>query len=68
MKTTDLWFSAYLLSKGYKVKDFTIISRGKGSYEFDINIEKWKKLKLEFLNSECSKFKQIMEELRDLLF
>ena len=69
MKTvTDLWFAAYLKSRGYILKDFTVIQRGKGSYIFEISDEEYKKVKLDYFNSELSKVKQIMEELKDLVF
>lgn len=68
MKTTDLWFAAFLKLKGYKIKDFIVISRGKGQYEFIISEELWKKEKLEFIQSDISRVKQIMEQLKDLLY
>ena len=68
METTDIWFAAFLKFNGYSLSDYTVISRGKGRYKFDISKEDYKKAKLEFLSSESSKIKQIMEELKDLLY
>ena len=68
MKTKDLFFASYLRLKGYKIKDFEVITRGKGVYEFDISESDWKVAKMEFLESDLSKAKQIMEELKDLVY
>jgi len=68
MKTTDLWFASFLKLKGIKLIDFEILSRGKGKFCFEISDEQWKLLRLEFMNSEISKTKQIMSELKDLLY
>ena len=67
-KITDLWFAAFLKSKGYELADFELKHRGKGVYIFEIEDEEYKKLRLEFFKSEISKIKQIMEELKDLAF
>ena len=68
METTDIWFAAFLKFKGYVLEDYTVIARGKGKYKFTISKEDYKKAKMEFINSESSKIKQIMEELKDLLY
>jgi hypothetical protein len=68
MKTTDLFFMAFLIHKGHALKKYDVISKGKISAEFDITADDWKKLKLEFNSSECSKIKQTIEQLKDLAF
>ena len=65
--TSDIWFSAYLKSKGYEITDFTLIAKGKARYSFNIDEERWKKEKFEFLKSDISKLKQTMVELKDLI-
>jgi len=68
MKTTDLWFAAFLQLHGIKLKDFVILSRGKGQYDFDISEADWKRMKLLFIQSDVSKIKVLMEQLKDLLY
>jgi hypothetical protein len=68
MRTTDLFFMAFLIHKGHEVKKYEVISKGKISCEFEISPEIWKDLKLEFNNSECSKLKQTIEQLKDLAY
>ena len=68
-ETTDIWFATYIIEiKGIQLQDYTIISRGRGKFKFEINDEDFKKLKLEFVNSEASKIKQGQERLKDLLY
>ena len=66
--TTDLWFASFLKLKGYELSNFEIISKGKGRYIFKISVEDWKKMKMEFISNDISKLKQIMQELKDLVF
>lgn len=65
-KSTDLWFIAFLQSKGFKINNFNVITRGKIEASFDIADQEWLQLKLEFHNSELVKFKQLIEQLKDL--
>jgi hypothetical protein len=68
LSSTDLWFCSYLVNKGFKVAKYDILSRGKAKFYFDIDEEDWKKYKLEFNNSELSKFKMIIDQLKDLSY
>ena len=68
MKTTDLFFMAFLIQKGYTVSKYEVIGKGKISCEFEITNDEWKSLKLEFNNSDASKIKQIIEQLKDLAY
>jgi hypothetical protein len=68
MKTSDIFFAAFLRLKGYAVKDFEVISRGRGRFIFDISENDWKQRKLEFLQSDINKIKLHQEELKDLLY
>lgn len=68
MRTTDLWFAAFLIHKGHTLSDYTVVSRGKGEFCFDVSDAEWKKLKLEFNNSDLSKIKQVIEQLKDLCY
>lgn len=66
--TTDLFFAAFLKFKGFEIYDFEVISKGRGRYKFNISKEDYKQMKLEFISSDISKIKQIMEEIKDLLY
>lgn len=68
MKTKDIWFASFLQLKGFKIANYTILSRGKGSFDFDITEDEWKDMRLKFNNSDISKIKQIQLSLKDLLF
>lgn len=67
-ETTDLFFAAYLVVKGFKVVDFIKVMPRKGKFIFEIKDEEYKTLKLDFTQSEVSKIKQTIEELKDLLY
>ena len=64
--STDIWFCAFLVSKGHKISEYETISRGKVKCKFDITTEEWHKLKLEFNNSDLVKYKTIVEQIKDL--
>jgi len=66
--TTDLFFAAFLKLNGYEIEDFEVVARGKGRYKFKISQEEYKQKKLEFVRSDTSKIKQIIEELKDLVY
>lgn len=66
--TTDLWLASFLMLKGYKVADFKQKERGRGSFEFDIEEEQWKELKMEFSHSDVTKIKYFHEQLKDMLY
>jgi hypothetical protein len=68
MITCDIWFAAYLKFNGYVIKDFEIIQRGKAKFIFDMSQEDYKKMKLDFIKSDLSKLKQIIEEVKDLAY
>lgn len=68
LSSTDLWFCAFLIKKGHTIKKYDVISRGKAKFYFEIDDETWKDLKLEFNNSEISKFKMLIDQLKDLSY
>lgn len=68
MKTTDIWFASFLQLRGYPVTDFEVVGRGRGCFDFEIGVEEWKAMRLEFNYSDISKVKQIQLSLKDLLF
>ena len=65
--TKDLWFSSFLLLKGYSIYSFSVESN-KGTYFFDIEESEWLKLKLQFNESEVSRIKYLQEQLKDLCY
>lgn len=66
--TTDLFFAAFLVYKGNPVANYEAIGQKKLKYSFNIDDEAFKQLRLEFLASQVSKIKQIIEELKDLAY
>lgn len=64
--TTDIWFASFLMIKGEKLTNYSVISRGKVSCIFTLTDEQWQKYKLEFNNSEYIKFKTTVEQIKDL--
>lgn len=64
--TTDIWFSAFLLYKGFEVTKLDKLSRGKAKLYFQLSSEKWDELKLEFNHSEFIKFKALVNQVKDL--
>jgi hypothetical protein len=68
VKSSDVWFCAFLIHKGHKVKDYETIGRGKIRCEFDVDAKEWKILKLEYNNSEVSEYKMIIDKLKDLAY
>jgi hypothetical protein len=68
MRTTDIWFASFLQLKGYQLSNFSILNRGKGSFDFVISEEEWKTMHLAFNSSDISKIKQIQLSLKDLLY
>lgn len=67
--TTDLWFASYIMSvKGIPLQNYEITQPRRGKFMFAVSDEDWKKLKLEFHNSDISKCKHGQEKLKDLLY
>jgi len=64
--STDVWFIAFLMNKGFKIKSYTVLHNHKVKCFFDIKEEEWQKLKLEFNNSELVKFKGLIDQIKDL--
>lgn len=67
-ESTDIWFIAFLVHKGHQISSYSVIGKGKVRCSFNIDDESWKTLKLEFNNSEISKYKQIIESIKDLAY
>lgn len=66
--SSDVWFCAFLIKKGLKIKEYDVIDKGRVRCKFDVTEDEWKKYKLEFNNSELSEFKTIIDKLKDLAF
>jgi len=65
---TDLWFAAFLKIKGYKLSNFEAVGPKKIRFFFEISEEDYKKERVAFFKSEYSQYKQVIEELKDLVF
>ena len=68
MMTTDIWFASYLLLSGIVLKDYKVISRGKGQFIFDVTAEEWKQHKLAFRTSDVNTIAEYQKQLKDLLY
>lgn len=68
LNTTDIWFAAYLMHRGYKIHKYDVIGKGKTRCHFDLADEVWTQLKLDFNNSEFIKFKGLIEQVKDLAY
>lgn len=66
--TTDLWFSAFLMLNGHKPVKHEVVHRGKAKFYFNLSAQDWSQLRLEFLNSDISKVKQLIEQLKDTAY
>ena len=66
--TTDLFFAAFLKKEGYALADFVVVGNRRGKFRFTISDEDYKNMKVKFINSDISKIKQIIEELKDLMY
>lgn len=66
--STDLWLNAYLLLKEIPISSYELVERGKVRLYFNLSDEEWKRLKLEFSNSDFSKMKFMVEKIKDLSY
>jgi len=66
--TTDIWFTAFLDSKGIKISKYDVVRRGKGIFYFDLPDQEWRELKLEFSKSSECRYKECVEKIKDLAF
>lgn len=66
--TTDLWLASYIIRSGISLSDFRVLGPRKVSFQFDIEDEAWKSLKMEYFNSDIAEFEKIMEKLKDLSY
>lgn len=67
METSDIWFAGYLKFKGVKLVEYSILSKNRGRYRFDISKADYHKCKIEFLESELESYKRSVESIKDLL-
>jgi hypothetical protein len=67
-KSTDLYFNAFLLLKGYKIERYDVNDKHKVTCYYKISDEDWQKLRLEFASSEISNIKMAIEKIKDLAF
>ena len=69
-KTRDILFVAWLSEvKGIQFKDYKYINKTHNIAEFNIELplDKYKELKLEYMNSETMKTKYALRKLKDTL-
>lgn len=65
-QTNDVWFMAFLTKRGYKFKDYSRSADKKVTLKFDISDEEWKKMVIEFSQSELSDYKNLVRRFKDL--
>lgn len=68
IETKDLWLASFLISKGKTLSKFEVLAPGKAKFFFELTREEYDMMKLLFFQSEISKIKQIIEELKDLAY
>lgn len=66
--STDIWFCAYLQLKGVKLNNYQVISKGKVRCFFNVSDEEWQKQRVDFNNSELSRYKILVEQIKDLAY
>lgn len=66
--STDVWYVAFLMSKGHKIIAYSVSPQKKVKCEFQLSDKEWQDLKLEFNNSEIIKYKGFIEQIKDLAY
>lgn len=66
--STDIWFCAYLQLNGVKLNNYQVIGKGKVRCFFDLSDDEWQKHRVNFNNSDLSKYKILVEQIKDLAF
>lgn len=67
--TTDLWFATYLATKGIRASNYEVQGRStKLKLYFDMFDAEWKAHRVEFANSDISRFRTEMTRLKDLAY
>jgi len=64
--TTDIFYAAFLMFKGYPVVNYETIIRTRKKYYFSIKEDDYKNLKLEYISSKENEIKQRIEGLKNL--
>lgn len=65
-RTTDLWLTTYIILQGHPLSDYNKVGPRKVEFVFNLPDDKWKELKLNYLQSDFAKFEQEMAKLREL--
>lgn len=68
IETRDLWIAAFIINEGIKLHKFEVFAPGRAKFYFNISKQEYSDLKLKFFQSDLSKIKQKMEELKDLAY
>ena len=66
--STDIWFCAYLQLQGIKLAKYDVEGRGKVRCYYDVTDDEWKQLRLDFNNSDVSRYKTAVESIKDLAY
>ena len=66
--TTDLWLATFIIRSGVPLHDYKLLGPRRVSFVFKIGDEDWKKLKMDYLNSDIVEFEKAMEKLKDIAY
>lgn len=62
----DVWFCAFLLNQNIAIVKYEVIGAGRVKCYFDLDDAAWQQLKLSFNNNEISKYKNLIQQIKDL--
>jgi hypothetical protein len=65
-ETADVWFAAFLMHQGWKLKSVSIKPDKKVSCSFETTEELWATQKVEFNNSEIVKIKSLIRQIKQM--
>jgi len=64
--STDIWFCAWLLLRGYVICKHESTSKNKVKCYFNVDDSTWNEEKIAFLQSDIGKYKMAIEQIKDL--
>ena len=67
MNTSNIGLASYICLQGKKIANYSVGKRGIVTFTFELTEEEFKKMKLDYNNSEFLKFKQLLESIRAMI-
>jgi hypothetical protein len=69
MMTTDIWMVTFLrLRHNIAPVNWDKNQRGKTVFHFNVQLERWKELKKQFVNDDIVAIKYQLEKIKDLVY